>query len=80
MTRDEAHAEAARLNREMDRAQTAHWFAREGDDGWRVVKLGGVPNSRKADHTTTEAKPRPPMADDPRPALWRNVGGPYGGG
>ena len=27
---------------------------------------------------TTEAKPKPPQADDPRPALNRNVGGPYG--
>lgn len=26
---------------------------------------------------TTEAKPKPPQADDPRPSLWRNVGGPY---
>ena len=25
--------------------------------------------------TTTEAKPRPPMADDPRPSFERNVGG-----
>ena len=27
--------------------------------------------------TTTDAKPRPPMADDPRPAHWRNTGGPW---
>jgi len=27
--------------------------------------------------TTTEANPRPPMADDPRPAHWRNTGGPW---
>jgi hypothetical protein len=26
---------------------------------------------------TTEAKPKPPQADDPRPSMWRNVGGPY---
>ena len=25
-----------------------------------------------------EARPKPPTADDPRPAMWRNVGGPYG--
>jgi len=26
---------------------------------------------------TTEAKPTPPQADDPRPSFHRNVGGPY---
>jgi hypothetical protein len=26
---------------------------------------------------TTEAKPKPPQADDPRPSFHRNVGGPY---
>jgi hypothetical protein len=27
---------------------------------------------------TTEAKPKPPQADDPRPAFHKDVGGPYG--
>jgi hypothetical protein len=27
---------------------------------------------------TSEAKPQPTPADDPRPAFHRNVGGPYG--
>ena len=30
--------------------------------------------------TKTEAKPKPPQPDDPRPAMWRDVGGPYAGG
>jgi hypothetical protein len=47
--------------------------------GKRVrLKLGGVelegPGESKE---TTEAKPKPPQADDPRPSMWRNVGGPY---
>ena len=29
---------------------------------------------------TTEAKPKPAPADDPRPAFHKNVGGPYGAG
>jgi len=48
-------------------------------DGKRVrVRLDGkdlepTPPAR----TMTEAKPKPPMADDPRPAAWVNIGGPY---
>jgi hypothetical protein len=29
-------------------------------------------------HPETIAEERPPQADDPRPAYWQNVGGPYG--
>ena len=39
----------------------------------------GVPRAN-ALGTTQESKPRPPQADDPRPATWRDVGGPYIGG
>jgi hypothetical protein len=28
-------------------------------------------------HPETVAAERPPQADDPRPAMWRDVGGPY---
>ncbi len=27
--------------------------------------------------TATEAKPKPPQPDDPRPAYWQNTGGPW---
>ena len=77
MTREEATAEAARLAREHPDRATHSWLAREAPGGgWRVIKVG-VP-SRGPLATTQESKPRPPQADDPRPPLWRDVGGPYG--
>lgn len=40
------------------------------------MKVSGLPASvLGALTTTTEAKPRPPIADDPRPSFQRNVGG-----
>ena len=79
MTRDEAIAECGRLAREHADRATHSWLPREVAHGhWAVVKVG-VP-SQRALGSLTEAKPRPPQADDPRPALWRDVGGPYGGG
>ena len=76
MTHEEAIAEAARLAREHPDRLTHSWLPREAGDGWRVVKIG-VP-SRGPLINTQEAKPRPPQADDPRPPMWRDVGGPYG--
>jgi hypothetical protein len=79
MTRDEAMAEAQRLAEEHSDRATHSWIARDAGDGdWAVVRLG-VPTARPRG-TTQESKPRPPQADDPRPALWRDVGGPYGAG
>jgi hypothetical protein len=52
------------------------WIAHERDGSWEVVRLPGM--GRGPTTTTSEAKPRPPQADDPRPGLWRDVGGPYG--
>ena len=48
-------------------------------DGKRVrLRIGGKDiEPTQPEKTTTEAKPKPPQADDPRPALWRDVGGPY---
>ena len=43
---------------------------------WDVAKVG-LPG-RGPIVNVQEAKPRPPHPDDPRPAHWRNVGGPYG--
>jgi hypothetical protein len=79
MTRDEAISECGRLAREHADRATHSWLPRELAAGkWAVVKVG-VPGQR-ALGTLTEAKPRPPQADDPRPAMWRDVGGPYIGG
>lgn len=79
MTRDEAQAECRRLAAEHPDRATHSWLAREGADGeWTVVKVGAI--GARPLGTRQEAKPRPPQADDPRPPMWRDVGGPYGGG
>jgi hypothetical protein len=78
VTHEEAIAEAARLTREHPDRATHSWLARESAPGeWGVVRIG-LP-SRGSTTGTQEAKPRPPQADDPRPPLWRDVGGPYAG-
>jgi hypothetical protein len=75
MTRDEAKAAVAA--RKHERPEDG-WVARERDGAWEVVRLPGM--GRKPTTETVESKPKPPQADDPRPALWRDVGGPYAGG
>ncbi len=79
MTRETAQREAHRRNSALKRPATHRWFVRmAGADGWTLVKVGGLPAGMSgALKTTTEARPRPPMADDPRPAHWQNVGGPW---
>lgn len=77
MTRDEAEAEAL-LRRTLD---GAGWLARRAVDGsWDVVRLSvpGLPLQRPSG-AHVESRPKPPQADDPRPAGWRNVP-PYGAG
>jgi hypothetical protein len=79
MTRKEALDEARRLSEEHPDRATHSWIPRQGADGaWSVAKLA-IPPTRPLG-TTQESKPRPPQADDPRPAFWRDVGGPYGPG
>ena len=79
MTRNEAIAECSRLALEHPDRATHSWLPREAAPGeWAVVRVG-IPGSRPLG-TTQEARPRPPQAEDPRPALWRDVGGPYGPG
>ena len=80
MTRTEAEEQAATSNREHPDRATHRWFARAAADGWEVARvrlpagLGVQPTG-----TITEAKPKPPEPDDPRPAYWRNTGGPWVG-
>jgi hypothetical protein len=79
MTREQAIAECSRLARESDDRATHSWLPREIAPGeWAVMRVG-MPTQRPLG-SLTEAKPRPAQADDPRPALWRDVGGPYGPG
>jgi hypothetical protein len=78
MTREEAAAEAARLNREHPDRATHSWLVREVAPGDFGVAKVGLPGQGPLVNVQ-EAKPRPPQPDDPRPAFWRNVGGPYAG-
>lgn len=79
MTREEAIAQCGRLAREHPDRATHSWLPRElGAGEWAVVRVG-VPGQPPLG-AITEAKPRPPQPDDVRPAMWRNVGGPYGPG
>ncbi len=76
MSRDEALAECSRLAQEHPDRTTHSWMPRKLEDGeWTVVKLGVA--QKRPLGSTQEAKPRPPQADDPRPPMWRDVGGPY---
>ena len=78
MTRDEAISECGRLAREHADRATHSWLPRELAPGkWAVVKVG-VPGQQPLG-TLTEAKPRPPQADDPRPRCGATSAGPIGG-
>ena len=79
MTREEADELRERLSREHPDRVTHAWLAREGPAGeWSVVKVR-LPGGAKRDplKATVEAKPKPREADDPRPAIFRDVP-PYG--
>lgn len=77
MTRAEAEQERDRLTREHPDRATHRWMARADDAGvWSVVKVGLPPTGRVDPlKATTESKPRPPQADDPRTLHSRIVGG-----
>ena len=78
MTHDDAAAAAKRLSAEHPDRDTHTWIPRElSTDEWEVVKVR-VPGIRRDPlKASTEAKPKPPEADDPRPAIFRNIP-PYG--
>jgi hypothetical protein len=79
MTRKEALAECRRLAAEHPDRATHSWIPRASGDGeWTVAKLGV--RAQRPLGTRQEAKPKPPSAEDPRPPMWRDVGGPYAGG
>jgi hypothetical protein len=76
MTREQAESLCAQRAEEHPERG---WLPRCGSDGeWTVVSLS-LPRGRtvKPLKATTEAKPEPAQPDDPRPAYWRDVGGPW---
>jgi hypothetical protein len=75
MTREEATAAAKRFGAEHPERDTHTWIAREAAaGGWEVVKVR-LPGGVRLDplKATTEAKPKPPEPDDPRPVIFRNI-------
>ena len=79
MTREQAAARCAELNREGDGRQ--RWFAKVRDDGeWEIVSVV-APGFRRPDplRATVETKPQPAEPPDPRPSIFRNIP-PFGPG
>jgi len=75
MTREQAEAHAQELGAE----DAEHsYFAREGEEGWEVVRVAALPGSTRPTGTSTEARPRPDAAD-PRESMERQIG-PFGAG
>ena len=75
MTKEQAEAHAQELAAE-DEGHS--YFAREGDDGWEVVRVAALPGRARPTGTSTEARPRPDAAD-PRESMERQIG-PFGAG
>lgn len=80
MSRDEVEQEVDRLNRDHPERGSYRWLARSSADGeWSIARIPTRPGARIDPlKTSTEAKPKPPQAEDPRSAFpHRNVPG-YG--
>jgi hypothetical protein len=78
MTREEAEAQADKQNLEHPDRGEHRWLARERDGAWEVAKVTFPAGLRIAPlKPTVEARPKPPQAPDPRPAYFRDAGGPW---
>lgn len=75
MTKGQAQEHARALGSEDPEHR---YFAREGDDGWEVVRIAALPGQVRPTGTSTEARPRP-EADDPRQSIQRLIP-PFGPG
>lgn len=56
---------------------TYQWMPRRTEQGWQVVKIALPPLTDRLT-TETRADEKPDVGDDPRNAINRNVGGPWG--
>ena len=81
MTRAEALERARRLQENDPDRETHRFIARAGTAGeWEVARLEVPASLRRGKLTeTTEARPRPPTADDPRTGNERRAPGLPGG-
>jgi hypothetical protein len=79
VTREQAEALAARLNREAEDREAYERVARQSGDRWEVVKIR-VPGELRAGplRETISADEKPPQPDDPRSAAQRNAPGARG--
>jgi hypothetical protein len=80
VTRAEAEQAAQRLAREHPDRETHRFVAREREGVWEVAKVR-MPEGMRTHplKATTEAKPKPAQADDPRPSSVRQIP-PFGPG
>jgi hypothetical protein len=65
MTKAEAQQRVAEL---AEQDPDSRYIARDGKDGWEVVRVPGLSGRGKPTKTATEARPRP-EADDPRESI-----------
>jgi hypothetical protein len=81
MTRADAESRAAELNREHPERSRYRWMPHGTGDAWEVVRVA-LPGAIRLDPVTAtvESRPQPEPREDPRPAHFRNVGGPWVGG
>ena len=79
MTRPEAEALRTRLAREHVDRVTHDWLTQRTATGeWRVVKVPLPAGARRGPlGSVSEARPRPPHPDDPRPSHARDMGPGY---
>ena len=79
MTRDEAERRAAQLNAATT-DPSGTWTAQRIGSEWHVVKIAGAAVHTNAPlKATTEQRPKPDYAPDPRPLNEQNAP-PYGAG
>jgi hypothetical protein len=76
MSREEAEARAAALNREHPDRHLARWLVRNGADGWHVARVS-LPGGVRVDplKPTIAARPTPADAPAPRPPFHGDVAG-----
>jgi hypothetical protein len=80
MTRAQAEQECKRLAAEHPDRETHQWHPRQEADGaWAVVRIALPPPADLEIQAELQADEKPPTADDPRPAHYRNAG-PWVGG